>query len=306
MIDELVSVIIPTYKGSDVIKRAIESVLNQSYPLLEIIVVDDNNPDSEDRKETERIMLHYAENPRVKYLKHEKNKNGAAARNTGIVSSHGEYIAFLDADDWFLPLKIERQLVFLYNHQEYDACYCLARKKGTPIQTIPYEGSLKKELLMMQTNMFTPSLLFRSNVLKKFNGFDESFRRHQDYERLLRFFSEGFRIGCLREVLLELGTSENWNSLAADRLLSLKDQFLNAFNSDLDELETQEPGINKKIIALHYGIVFLSYVLEKKFVNAARLSIKYFWYSPYYYTKSLRERCTSYIKRKMHISNIKR
>ena len=89
-----VSVIIPSYKNADVIERAIESVLNRSYENFEIIVVDDNNPASKERMETEHVMSNYSANQRVVYLKHDANKNGAAARNTGIKNSHGEFIAF--------------------------------------------------------------------------------------------------------------------------------------------------------------------------------------------------------------------
>ena len=90
----LVSVIIPTYSRPVFLKRCLDSVLNQTYPNIEVFVVDDNNPDTDARSETEKTMEAYKENPRVTYLKHEKNKNGSAARNTGWKASHGEYITF--------------------------------------------------------------------------------------------------------------------------------------------------------------------------------------------------------------------
>ena len=95
----LVSVIIPTYKRPDYLDRAIDSVLNQTYNNIEIIVVDDNNPNTEGRERTEKIMRRYENNPHVIYIKHEYNKNGSAARNTGFKASHGVYLAFLDDDD---------------------------------------------------------------------------------------------------------------------------------------------------------------------------------------------------------------
>ena len=102
-----VSVIIPTYKRPDSLDRAINSVLGQTYPYVEVIVVDDNNPDTEGRRQTEAKMASFADNLRVKYVKHEQNKNGAAARNSGAKASTGDFIAFLDDDDEFLPKKNE-------------------------------------------------------------------------------------------------------------------------------------------------------------------------------------------------------
>ena len=109
-IKPMVSVIIPTYKRYNMLPRAIASVLSQTYSNIQIVVVDDNNPDTEYRKKTEALMEQYALDERVKYVKHSKNANGSVARNTGIKSSDGEIVAFLDDDDFFYPEKIEKQI----------------------------------------------------------------------------------------------------------------------------------------------------------------------------------------------------
>ena len=103
----LVTVVIPTYNRPVYLKRCIDSVLNQTYKRIEIIVVDDNNPDTEARKETEAIIAEFVSAGQVKYIQHERNKNGSAARNTGWKASHGEYITFLDDDDEIHATKIE-------------------------------------------------------------------------------------------------------------------------------------------------------------------------------------------------------
>ena len=100
-----VSVIIPTYKGSDNLIRAIKSVLNQTYKNIEIIVVDDNDENSIFRKENEERLKSFIDDNKIIYLKHKCNKNGAAARNTGLRKSSGAYITFLDDDDYFLYNK---------------------------------------------------------------------------------------------------------------------------------------------------------------------------------------------------------
>jgi len=108
----LVSVIIPTYGRSELLDRAIDSVLAQTYDNIEIIVVDDNNSNSEHRKHTENVLQKYLQNGQAVYLKHEKNVGGSAARNTGIKASKGEYVALLDDDDEWFPEKIEKQISY--------------------------------------------------------------------------------------------------------------------------------------------------------------------------------------------------
>ena len=105
-----VSVIIPTYKGSDNIERAVKSVLNQTYQPTEVIVVDDNGIGTEAQTETEKIIEQFKGLDNFKYIPHDMNKNGAAARNTGISASSGEYLCFLDDDDEYLPHKVESQV----------------------------------------------------------------------------------------------------------------------------------------------------------------------------------------------------
>ena len=121
---QLVSVIIPTYRGADKICRAVDSVLSQTYTDIEVIVVDDNGKGSDAQKLTEQAMLRYKDDSRVKYIAHPVNKNGSAARNTGIAASKGSLIAFLDDDDVFLPQKTAVQ-VELFNglSDEYGLVY---------------------------------------------------------------------------------------------------------------------------------------------------------------------------------------
>ena len=130
-----VSTIITTYRRADMLKRAIDSVLNQTYSNIEVIVVDDNDEKSEDRKNTEEIMTSYANNPKVKYIKHKVNMNGAAARNTGIKNSTGEIVCFLDDDDWYLETKIEKQLEFLCKNKDYKAIDLKVNIKQPKIST---------------------------------------------------------------------------------------------------------------------------------------------------------------------------
>ena len=126
--EPLVSVVIPTYKRPTDLKRAVDSVLNQDYKNIEIIVVDDNNAGTSERAETETLMEQYAENTKVKYLKHDKNRNGSAARNTGWKSAKGKYITYLDDDDEISKSKIKKQVECLEALDDsWGACYTAYR-----------------------------------------------------------------------------------------------------------------------------------------------------------------------------------
>ena len=105
---ELVSVIIPTYNRSSMIRRALDSVINQDYTNLEIIVVDDCSKDA-----TVQIVKSY-EDPRIRLATTDVNSKGAAKpRNIGLEMAQGHYIAFLDSDDEFLPGRISRMVEFI-------------------------------------------------------------------------------------------------------------------------------------------------------------------------------------------------
>ncbi|WP_394871551.1 glycosyltransferase family 2 protein, partial [Clostridium butyricum] len=119
---ELVSVIITTFGVAKNLKRAIDSVINQTYSHFEIIIVDDNNPESFARKYTEKIISQYNDK-RLNYIKHKKNMNGAVARNTGIKYSKGKYISFLDNDDFYILDRLDRCVSILRNNNQYGIIY---------------------------------------------------------------------------------------------------------------------------------------------------------------------------------------
>lgn len=109
-----ISVIIPTYNRARFIERAVQSVLNQTYQDFELIVVDDASTD-----DTEERVGHLLRNGmRFKYVRHDINRGASAARNNGIKTSTGEYIAFLDSDDEWLPEKLEKQMQVFEESQD--------------------------------------------------------------------------------------------------------------------------------------------------------------------------------------------
>ena len=103
----LISVIIPTYNRGSLILGAVNSVLNQTYRNIELLVVDDCSTDNTSQ------ILENLKDSRIKYIRLEKNSGACTARNKGIEYASGEFIAFNDSDDLWLPEKLERQLAFL-------------------------------------------------------------------------------------------------------------------------------------------------------------------------------------------------
>ena len=198
MIDNLVSVIIPTYKRSDYLLQTIESVLNQTYSSIEIIVVDDNGFGTVFQKETYNKLKSLIVTNKIIYIPHDTNKNGSAARNTGFKASKGEYINFLDDDDELMPDKIEKQVHILsQKNNEYQATYC--NRKSIRLQNITHkkivscshcmqDGNILEDYLFSRCLMSTSSILFRREAIEQLGGWDESYNRHQDLELMTRFF----------------------------------------------------------------------------------------------------------------------
>ena len=107
----MISVVIPSYNGAETLFQAIDSVLCQTTKTpLEILVIDDNSTD-----DTLEKMGRYGENDRVRYIRNETNKGASASRNRGVQLAKGDYIAFLDADDYWDPEKLEEQEKALTN-----------------------------------------------------------------------------------------------------------------------------------------------------------------------------------------------
>ena len=221
--DSLVSVIIPTFGRNQYIIRAINSVLNQTYKNFEIIIVDDNNAESKDRAELEKIMNNLNDE-RIKYIKHKKNMNGAVARNTGIKNSLGEYITFLDDDDIFVENRLEKLVNKLKENNEYDAVYSNVflecnNKLEKYEKVIPQESNHQLELLKLNSFIGTGSnMFFTKKSVEKVGDFDEKFNRHQDLEYLVRFLNK-FKILGINEYLVIKDSSDKKNVLNVEKAM---------------------------------------------------------------------------------------
>ncbi len=184
-VDGKASVIIPTYNRILSLKRAMRSVLAQTYTNFEIIVIDDGSSDGT------REYLLSLNNPRIKPIFLMANKGANAARNTGIKEAGGKYIAFLDDDDEWLPDKLEKQVNILEHNSDvgivYSAAYISLKKENIEYNTIPKaKGRIFDDLLVSNVVGSTSTVILRSELLSVYGAFDERIPSMQDYELWIR------------------------------------------------------------------------------------------------------------------------
>lgn len=283
----MVSVIIPTYKRSEMLPRAIASVLNQTYQTIQVVVVDDNNPDTEYRKNTEQLMEHYSADTRVKYIKHSKNMNGSVARNTGINNSDGDIVAFLDDDDFYYPEKIEKQVTYLLSHPEFHAVYCGWDRDGKVV--IPYdEGNLSYNILSGDHIIYTNVIMMWKADAIACGGWDETFMRHQEAAFLLRYFRNGGKIGVVPEVLVEFDVSDRSNAAGNPRKNEQQTMhYLNSYRDVIDQCGTEKKGSDKKIWSHRYRSVVLCYLKYRDFMGVISFICRYCMKMPLRFTSDM-------------------
>lgn len=205
--DILVSVVIPTYSRNDMLEKAINCIQKQTHQNLDIIVVDDNPPESEFRLSTQKIMQKYATDERIRYIQNPQNLGGAGARNVGIEASKGEYIAFLDDDDEYYPEKIEKQLqVFLDSKSDKLALvYCDVEHvgKNNHVDCIirkRYRGNCLYEAIEDDCIASTSMWLVKKSLLESVGNFS-IVPCKQDSTVILKLLEKGYEVDFVPEVL---------------------------------------------------------------------------------------------------------
>lgn len=195
-----VSVIIPTFNRAHILARAIASVLEQTDANLELIVVDDGSSD-----DTAALIKTFVD-PRLRYVQQPRNLGVSAARNRGIAEARGEWLAFLDSDDLWLPQKLERQFAAL-SGVDCVASYCgLLRIDGQNETRIPHRadglnsGTKPWPSLLMDGLWFSQTWLVPKRVIVAAGLFDERMSIWEDWDLFLRIALQG-PIHHLPEVL---------------------------------------------------------------------------------------------------------
>lgn len=262
-IDGLVSVIIPTYKRSEMLSRAVESVLNQSYKNIELLLVNDNDPKDRYTAELKERVEKYQSDPRFSLVLQEKHVNGAVARNIGINKARGEFIAFLDDDDWWKKDKIERQVSeFRKLSADYGVVSCRVEKFNgdTLIGRVPRysDGYVYKDILMLRPNYTTGTLVFRHTYLDECGYFDESLERHQDLQ-LMVDFTYHYKIHVVDEFLYCADVSDDNNRPNVEKMRKAKINFFKSIRPIYESLTPKEKKVVKLMHTAEYGYIQLKH-----------------------------------------------
>ncbi len=204
---DLVSVIIPAYRCAGTIEQAIDSVLAQEVP-LELIVLDDMSPDDLDR-----VMERYQADGRVRYVKNGRNLGASGTRNRGVQLARGNYVAFLDADDWWEAGKLRKQLELL--KREHAVLCSTARELVTPDgkktgRVIPVRTEITYRALLRHNCINCSSVLMQAAVACEFPMEHED--SHEDYILWMRILRKYGRAVAVNEPLLNYRLSAGGKS----------------------------------------------------------------------------------------------
>lgn len=181
----LVSIVIPAYNRANKISAALRSVQAQTYPNWEAIVVDDGSTD----KTCDVVLEMAGHDERIRLVRHQQNRKAQAARNTGIRSAKGKWIAFLDSDDEYLPESIQDRLTLAEREHApvvHSECYILKPGKERQLYKIrPLSGNIYKEVLEKEGPMFQ-ALFVKKEALEQIGLLDEKIRAYQEWDTAIR------------------------------------------------------------------------------------------------------------------------
>jgi glycosyltransferase involved in cell wall biosynthesis len=206
----MVSVILPYFNGSKLIQNSVNSVLTQSYPNFELLIVDDGSDPAD------ASCLRYFDDPRIR-LHRQQNAGVSVARNSGIEKAHGEWLAFIDQDDHWQPQKLERQIHYLQSNPECNALHTAVRRQRGDGSWAEYH---KKPLTLVDFLWTSPnpaylsSTLIRRQSLYRAGLFHPGLRFSQDHECFLRC-ARLFPFHYIDEVLVT--RIEHGENLSADK-----------------------------------------------------------------------------------------
>ena len=274
-----VSVVIPTHNLAAYLGEAIDSALGQSYKDLEIIVVDDGSTD-----DTETVVNRYRD--KIVYLKQER-RGVAAARNRGIRASHGEYVAFLDADDLWLPEKLEEQIPYLDQDLRVGmVCsdWLVVSEAGAVGPSVLHRcknagsGYMFREIVQASF-ILTSTVVVRRSSLDNAGLFDESFPTAEDLDLWLRI-SYRNNIALLRKPLV-IKRNRNSNLSSDYRLASIfRVKLLQKALTSFTDLSAPDRRLVRNMLSKNYlglGYHNFAQMLRKEARKNLLCSLRYDW-----------------------------
>lgn len=271
-----ISVIIPAYNVAPFIRETLETVFRQSFTDYEVIVINDGSPDTED---LERILGPYGE--RIRYIK-QGNRGASAARNTGLRAAQGEFIAFLDADDLWLPNYLQEQMRFIHERNCDLVCADATVFNGGTNEKKTYMDVLMAGaspagdvtflgLVSAEQSLITSGVVARNASILRAGLFDEALRNAQDFDLWLRLAHNGARLAYQRKVLLRYRNREDGLSGGAinihRRELRVYDKVEQSFDLTAAERAEVSPVIADRRAMLEFELG-KAYLAQGEFENA--------------------------------------
>ena len=277
MSSPLVSVVIPAFNAEKFLAETLDSVLSQTFLSWESIVVDDGSTDA-----TNEIAARYLKDERVKYIKKE-NEGVSKARNYAIERSKGKYIALLDADDIWMPQKLEKQVALLEKNENIGLCYTGAIKVDEKLEFKEYveaeEFKDDSEALLLKMNiLILSSAIIRKDILLKTDGFDSKFSTCADKELWLRL-SLLTKFASVPDYLVKY--RDVGGSMSSDPELSKRDT-LNVLNKFFDQpnLPTRYKKLKNKSLSNNLMVVSGEFLHSGKFRESLACMYKALYYNP--------------------------
>ncbi len=261
--DPNVSVVIPAHNEADWISGAVDSALNQQFVSVEVIVVDDGSTD-----ETASVVQPYTRNGYVRYI-YQEQSGPWSARNTGIRSSSGRFIAFLDADDRWKPKKLSHQVHLLRDRPSVALTITNVRETtpdGTSIRIhrpqIPVrKKALIRHLFLGRISGVTSSILVRRSIVNRIGGFDASLRRRADHLFLMESATRG-KVYRMDRVLVEKKDRPGSTGDVLDR------------SNPERAVSSQMPFINRSVKQFPFLAEYRNILLADLYQNALVLALR--------------------------------
>lgn len=296
MLNPLVSVVIPAFNAEENITEALDSVLHQTYRPIEIILVDDGSTDNTAETVRSYKELHIKDDA-LTYI-FQQNSGPSKARNAGIRTAQGEYIAFLDVDDLWMPEKLEKQIDLVRKDPRIDIVFTNVRitknRKAKIEEFIFFENNKLDriffghdslvmnplEKLLYINFMLTPAVLVRKRCFANDIYFDENRRYVEDWELWLKM-SLYYTFGYIQDVCVHVkdmddGLSSDGRGMTLSSIEVL-DSFIMAKKNDIESLKLKNSSLSK---AIKDSYKWMGYYLMKNNKN---------YLARTYFKKSLRE-----------------
>lgn len=283
-IQPLISVIVPTFQRSNLLSRTLNSIYAQTWNNIEVIVVEDNIPGSDWEKETSRVIKTYIKNKNLIHLKTSGQIGGGEARNLAIHQCSGEYVAFLDDDDCYLPDKIERQVSFMIENKldgsYHDVEWRDAKGRLVECRQMNYTtdysttGLLKAHILhsIAPTGVY----MFRRDKLITTDGFGDV-PSGQDFILMLRCIEKKMKISYMQGVYVVQHIHKGKRISVGDTKLRGENMLYELKHKYFYLLTDKEKAYVK---FRHYAVLSFASMRNGRFDQAIKYAVRTIYSSP--------------------------